>query len=325
MWGNRLGWTISLLIVLATAGMLLLIVRGPGRTAPTAFSSDSRHFQPLQLPAPGADVALDERSDANATYREAIELYLAERGRYDDFAAFGRIESSAVKRLAAVEKLIAASAGDNATVFADRPGEIINYDHTKPPIEALRGLGRVLVDRLALLNQRAGNQEQAQRYAGAVFILGRRLCEERLCYAELDVGLELLGKATPLLITAAEKSGQADRAVALKAFDQQRLALVREQIEPVLRVVRSIDGDVVGRHAGDMFELARRSPERMWRAEAILALGRLRFFAGGGATASDQREATRLVTELAEKDADPIVRAAAIAARDLTPEKHRMQ
>jgi hypothetical protein len=108
-------------------------------------------------------------------------------------------------------------------------------------------------------------------------------------------------------------------------FDQQRQQLVKEQVDPVLRVVRSIDPKVVGTHAGDVFELAKRSKERMWRAEAILALGRLRFFAGDGATASDQREATRLVTELAESDPDPIIRAAAIAARDLTAAKHRMQ
>ena len=33
---------------------------------------------------------------------------------------------------------------------------------------------------------------------------------------------------------------------------------------------------VVGKYAGDEFELAKRSQERMWRVEAILALGRLR-------------------------------------------------
>ena len=138
------------------------------------------------------------------------------------------------------------------------------------------------VDRLALLSQRAGATAEAKGYAEAAFAFGMDLCDERLCYAELEAGLELLGKSTAVLISQAESSGQSDRAAAPKSFDQQRQQFVKEQVEPVLRVVRSIDPKTVGTHAGDVFELAKHSKERTWRVEAILALGRLRFFAGAG-------------------------------------------
>jgi len=61
------------------------------------------------------------------------------------------------------------------------------------------------------------------------------------------------------------------------------------------------------------------------RARALLALGRVRFLAGEGGTAATQRAATRVVTDLAANDPDPVIRAAAAAARDLTVEQHRMQ
>ena len=243
---------------------------------------------------------------------------------YDDFAAFGKLDSPKVKRLAAVEKLVEASNGPAAGVFVDRPEEIINYDHQKRPIEALRVLGRVLVDRLALLNQCAGKTDEAKKYADAAFVLGRRLWDERLAYPEFELGTELVGKSTAVLIRLADASGETARAAVLRAFDQQRMQFVREEVDPMLRVVRTIDPKLVGRHAGDVFELARRSKEPMWRVEAVLA------WAGSAtspATAPPLPTSARrcaLVTELAEPPTDPSVRIAAPAA-DLTVEQHRMQ
>jgi hypothetical protein len=100
---------------------------------------------------------------------------------------------------------------------------------------------------------------------------------------------------------------------------------MREQIDPVVAFVRSIDARVVGTRTGDVFELARRSGERMWRVEAVMALGRVRYFAGTSDSAADQRAAYALVKKLAENDPDPVVRTAAAASRDLTIEQYRMQ
>jgi hypothetical protein len=63
-------------------------------------------------------------------------------------------------------------------------------------------------------------------------------------------------------------------------FEQRRQLFVKEQVEPTLTFVRSIDARVVGTRTGDIFELARRSKERMWRVEAVMALGRVRYFVG---------------------------------------------
>src|SRR5205823_2056467 len=122
---------------------------------------------------------------------------------------------------------------------------------------------------------------------------------------ECEAGLSLMGKSAVLLASLAEQSGDAARASQLRDFDAARIQYVKERIHPMLRVVRSIDPHVVGAHAGDLFVLARNSRERMWRVEAILALGRLRYFAGENGRAANQRAAVIVLRELSN-DADPV-------------------
>jgi hypothetical protein len=59
----------------------------------------------------------------------------------------------------------------------------------------------------------------------------------------------------------------------------------------------------------------------MWRVEAILKLGRYRFNAG---RIGDQRNAIKTIKDLLTHDPDPVIRAAAQAAHDLTLEQYRM-
>ena len=334
MWGNRQGWLLAAALVAVVAIALGLITRGPGIAKPTEWSADPAHFQPLELPRLGTHLPLprDQENaidltpaDRNPAFRAAINDVLKNRALYEDFAAGGDLKSPKRQQLQAAEDIVAATRSHHGWLFLPHPEQVINYEQTKPPLEALELLGRVMVDRLALLGEKAGDHDAAARYAGSAFALGQMLCTERVCYAEFDLGMQLLGKSTPLLARVAEAKGDAAGAAALRDFDARRVQFVKEQIEPVARFVRTIDPKTIGRRTGDVFELARRSDERMWRVEAILALGRVRFLAGEGGTAATQRAATRLVTELAASDPDPAIRAAAAAARDLTVEQHRMQ
>jgi hypothetical protein len=326
MWGNSLGWGISVVIALAAAGLVALLGQGSNTTPGTAFSNDVVNFQPLRPPTlSGAAAMPNETCDAGLLYRQAIDAYLANRALYDDFAGIGKLDSPKVKQLTAIDFLIDASKCGNMSLFTSRPQELVTYAHDKSSLDALEMLGRVCIDRLALLNQRAERPAAAMQFCGAAMALGNHLVAERLSYAELDLGLRLLAKSTPMMIKLAEQAGESDRATALKEFDAARLAMFREQVEPVAAFVRSIDPRVVGSRSGDVFALAERSKERMWRVEAVLALGRVRFFAGAGGTAANQRAAMQRVRKMAEDDPDPIVRIAAAAARDLTVEQYRSQ
>ena len=76
-------------------------------------------------------------------------------------------------------------------------------------------------------------------------------------------------------------------------------------------------------HAGDIVLLAHdRTVDPLWRVEATLQLGRLKYGAGRRA---DQLAANRILTEMADDSSeDATVRCAAAAGRDLTIEQYRM-
>ena len=324
MWGNSLGWGISALIVLMVGGWVYLIERGSSLTPTTAFSANPANFEPLRVPELPQSLMPPSGADAGPLYRSAIDLYLQDRATYSNFAALGTLDSPLAKKLAGMEPLAEAANYGSMSLFTDKPSEIVNYSLNKPSLEALETLGRVCVDRLALLNQRAGRREEAIKYYRAGFMLGRHLANERVSHAELALGLQLLGKTAPMLAKLSGETGNPVAAAAYRDFDAQRIAFAKS-LEPTLRIVQSVDARTVGTHTGDLFELARRSKERMWRVEALLALGRVRHFAGAGGTAANQRAAMALLRDVAEHDDDYVVRTAAGAARNLTVEEHRMQ
>ena len=326
MWGNSVGWIISAIITLAMAGWLWFLSVSTAPTPPTAFSSDPQNLAAIELPAPPAD-ALPPREpcDAGPLYRQAIDAYHANRTIYEDFSRLGTLNSANATKLDAIELLVQAAKCDDMKLFSPQPRELINYQRTRPPLEALEALGRVCVDRLGLLNQRAGNHDAAMKYYQAGLAMGVHLCDERVTYDELQLGLDLVSKSSAGMARLAETRGNTDLAAALRDYDAQRIAYVQQRIHPVARVLRTIEPKIVGRHSGDVFVMAQNANERMWRIEAMLAAGRMRFFAGEGGTAGNQRVASELVRTAAESEPDATVRAAAVAAMNLTVEEHRMQ
>lgn len=325
MWGNWQGWMISVAIGILFGALVAIVSRGAGLTPPTAYSADEANFQPLQLPLLAANaMPPTQDGDAGPLYRRAIEQYFRDRALYDDFAAAGTFNSPKVAQLDAIDLLVEAAGCGRMNLFIAAPADVVNYRQENEPLVALEQLGRVCVDRLALLSQRAGRSDDALKYYRAGFMLGLHLSRERLTYGQLQLGLQLLGKTAPMLARLHAERGEAEKASAFSDFDARRLAFAAALL-PTARIVRSIDENIVGRHTGDVFELAKRSKERMWRVEAMIALGRVRFFGGAGGTARNQRAAMQLLREAAASEPDPVVKAAAAAARDLTVEQHRAQ
>src|SRR5205814_2464125 len=132
-----------------------LLINHRGRSPGTAFSRDERNFQVLTLPEPPpptTTTSTTEPADAGQKYRAAIAAFAAHRALYEDFAVSGTLAFKRLDQLGAIDLIVSATdGGASAPIFASYPAEVVNYDHTKEPIEALRTLGRVLVDRLALL------------------------------------------------------------------------------------------------------------------------------------------------------------------------------
>ena len=84
-------------------------------------------------------------------------------------------------------------------------------------------------------------------------------------------------------------------------------------------MITSIDPKVLARHVGDVFVLAEKSSERVWRVEAVLKLGMYKYYTN---TPGDRRAARRMVRSLLN-DPDPAIQTAALAANELTREQYR--
>jgi len=322
MWGNGLGWSISLVWIVAVATGLWFLNQMVHHVSPrTDFSYDAANAAEITLPVPPDLVlpGMTDPSDAAPIYRRAIAEF--ERDplnaiTYDHFLRSGRLRD--IPEVRAINILPEATQCASAKPFASNPAEIVNYDNEKPALDALRSIGQCAI-RAALLLQK-DHPDDARRLYEAVFSLGTKLVDERLSYAELDTGLTLIAQASTMIGQMAQASGDSARADAVKQFDEARIKYVKERIQPSIRVIMSNDQATLEEHAGDVFYFARHAPERMWRVESILKIGRYRFNAG---RVGDQRSAIRALDELS-KDRDPVIRTAAIAAQQLTIERYRM-
>ena len=319
MWGNALGWVISLVIVVATVGGIVLFQRHLANlTPPTDFGRDPATLAALELPTePAALLPPRDACDAGPIYRQAVEVVLGNLDEYETFATRAS-DSDEAKGLQAIELLSAASDCSQMTLFTRAPHEVVNYGK-KPELTAIKLAGKCC-NRLATLLAREKRHDEAIKHYKAAFALGARLYEERLVLDELLTGLELMSESASGIAAAARDAGDAPQSEAFAAFAARCAQYRRTRVEPMWHAIGSIDAGVIARHTGDVFHVARRSTERMWRVEAILKLGRLRYNA---ARVADQQAAGRVLQRLSD-DPDPIIRDAAKSARELTIQDYRM-
>src|SRR4051812_7779646 len=93
MWGNALGWTISLFLIVATVSAAAYVQRVDRPTPATMFSQSVVALEPLQLPITSRYLLPEftgAADDATPLVRAAIDAYLAERWTYER-AAQGHI------------------------------------------------------------------------------------------------------------------------------------------------------------------------------------------------------------------------------------------
>ena len=334
-WGNAAGWT-SAALACGVAGVLLLVLHSAGSmTPPTAFGRDAANFGPIALPIDAGDVAGDVRAsnadaagDVGAIYRNAAAAMAGDAGvgrRYEDFAE-AAAAPAAEGDLPLLDRLLAAldaQAGTEVSIFADDPASLVNYDRSLPKLEALYTLGRTAVRQAGLLARRnePGDAAAARRLYESAFALGVRLFQERIVHREMELGYRLVSQSTGGLAALAQKAGDAPRAAVLRKSLEAFKAYVNGRLEPTWAVLGSIndterDDDAADVHPGDVALIAADArADPMWRAEAILRLGKYRVDA---TRRGDRAGADRLVTELSRTLAEPRLKLAATQAAALT-------
>ena len=320
MWGNRLGWILATCLLMLEILFVVMVSRQDWVSAPTSFSQQTEYLSPLEFPfSPTVVVPSMTRSeDTGATYREAINDVLASRDEYDAYNEKGK--DSDKPRLRAIFLLHQAASSTRANIFLSQPEQVINYNGEKPELDALISAGRAAL-RAGLLRQKT-DPADAQEHLEAAFSLGWKMYQERLSDAELRAGFDLFGQAALALEKLAENGGDSSRAQQLKDFNAARVQFYKNRIEPVRRIIISIDPNIIAGSIGDYFYFAKNATERVWKIEAVLAIGRLQYYVGENGRAANQSGARREIASLVD-DPDPLVRCAAKAARDLTIEQYR--
>lgn len=325
MYGNVLGWVISAAIALAVGFFIYQSgvpahITPPTGKLPEGLQSASLNTDPRTIVPAGTDDC-----DAGEAYRQ-VATDIKEHERLLD--AFLHAASGPEKLRAAdamdedVQRLVGASKCSRMTLFAKNPSEVVNYDNVKPLLPELANFGNAVINIGALYAQT--DSRKARQYIEAVFTLGRHLYEERIIFEEYRTGLDLMINASGMLAQYGTEKGDTARLAQLKTFEAEG-AKQSKAITPLWAAISGIGTGPDGRlaYAGDMFQIADKSPEPLWRTEAMLKLGRIRFMSD--ASYGDQTGAHRLLKLYADRSDVPApVKVAARVGRDLTIEKFRM-
>jgi hypothetical protein len=319
MLGNRTGWIIAGLILVAECAGIVYALSLDAVTPPTALAT-SASLAPIVLPPePAAMIPQPGSANATALYRSAIADYLA---RADEIEAMIRDSNRAgLTKLPAMDKIMAAATASGDTLFADHVEEIIVYGEPNT-LQAISRLGYAAFRIGALQGRRPVDRPRAMEYFRAAFVLGKRLAHEKLTWREYDAGVGLMSEAgAAMLVDLNKLPDRAADAAALQAFLDAQKAQYKENLR-IFEALYSNSETTIATHAGDVFAFASDSKETMWRVEAILKLGRLRYNVGTPPVPGNQRHANRLLRRLKDAE-DPIIRQAAEVASGLSVEQFR--
>jgi hypothetical protein len=323
MWGNRNGWLIAIGMVVFLCAAFGYAVYAAGRTtAATELTDPARPghspetLAPIALPIDPLRVIelnISKGTDAGSIYWRAIDEVKENPRQYENF----RPSLKDASKYAALAAIVEAAEHSHADIFQRQPDAVVRYG-PKPALRALETLGNGCIY-LGIQAATAKDYAGAKKWLTSTYVLGLRLFQDRQSRAQLDIGIGMMAGAAQILAQIANVEKETTRAERLSDFVTQYRDYDKNHIKKIERVITSIDPKVMRQYVGDVFNLAQSSDERVWRNEATLRLGLYKF---NSPLPGDRLRANRTIRKLAVSD-DPAVKAAALAARDLTVEEYR--
>jgi hypothetical protein len=322
MWGNTVGWVISAIWAAIVVTAIVYLNRSLTEISPPgALSRNPSYLQELSFSVSPTTVlpSMTRPIDAGPLYRQAIELARADLGSYEAFVQSSRLEGA--DRLKAIQYILDARESAEMNLFASRAELLLSHEARKRDLEAISLAGRATV--FAGLLKQKSDPDAALVHFESAFSLGVKMFDERVNYAQFQEGLRLISEATAAMRMVLDRRGDTERVLAIDTFDAARVQLMHERVLPVWQAIGTIDNRLIGAHAGDWFYFAANAKERMWRVEATIALGRLRFNVGTGKP-GNAPGAVRILELMCNTETDPIVKRAAEISRDMTIEQYRV-
>jgi hypothetical protein len=332
MFGNTKGWLMSAAIA-ALVALLIVYAGQPPQMTPSTHQFDKFiEKSELSVNPRSLNVKLGTNDcDAGDLYRKVINDYRQNKFHYKNHYedAKDAIEQLEKNPPQSVQWIVDAADCNRATLFRRHPEELVNYTNSVDALEALDTVGHWL-GRLAALDIAHKKYDAAQPYLRGEFLLGMYLYEERLRWREYTVGTGLMDEAAAGMARIAGENKDTERADQLARLSQA-IADYQKSVTPMWAAISGIgnlgpDGNLLPlRYTGDMFDFATNpKTDPMWRTEAILKLGRMRYMANE--SVGDQRGANRITAKMAadaksgKSDMTPGVQTAAEKAAGLTSE-----
>jgi len=314
----KFGWIAAGLFVLAIGGFILKQLVFPSPTRPSAATSRTGFMDRIEVAASITDLigALPTGGgNAGDDYHQAVAIYLgakqaiedaiidlgkgADTGHEDALAAlngmYGHISSGAKKK-------------EMKYLLVHTPKEL-RIGWKLPEIEMLSEVGGC-IDLLAAYHLENNRPRQAEAIYKDLMIMGWHMAAARSYYHMVTAGFGTQ-------MTAAEGLQSVYRAMG--GSFEQRVQALQEYRSAALDASRTYGDklDVLWKtkpHPGDVFNIVENDKDRAWRVQAVLAMGMLRYTASGR---GDKKYNTGLLEEFT-RDKDPLLAAAAKAARELT-------
>jgi hypothetical protein len=329
MFGNLKGWIISLLLFAVTGFLMWSAGKKPPHTTAKQATKYAIAMQPAKIDfdyttlfPPGT-----EERDAGDMVRE-LEDKARTASLQNKFAKLNtamnetnpakkdKARRDAVKPLEPLlDELVAASKCSKMTTLF-KPNEIVVYDN-KPLLKYLTILGKQSsIAGRAYWTSGADNTEKlkGKEYIIAAFHLGRFMYEDRPIVKVYRNGLEIMRDAAfNFGVVETDKKDQVDRLI----------DAINKKLDPAAGMYGDIANPNINTAPGEVFLIAEgKTPDGgnvdpMWRTEAIMKLGRMRWLKG--VDYADQLEANEVLAQIAtESNLPPTVKVAVDRAQKLT-------
>jgi hypothetical protein len=317
--GSKLGWIIAGALVLVVGGVLFSkLVLGPDPSEPTRVSQAPGFLELHRVEMSPAAVVGSEPSragNAGEFYAQAVTHY--EKNHYhlqpylsSDDRELRRPDLDIFERLAELAAQGAQRQNMEYTFIYTPKGFKVGLEY-EPAIQ----LGRVAraLSRLGRHYYARGEYDKAEKVFADAFMLGYHMDRERSRTAMATEGMNIQVLAAGDLKKVRAKAGRDGLRASTDEY-LSKLGSVRSFYTGKMR-----DYWTIKPKAGDAFNMVANDKDRAWRIQALLDLGRVRF---GSSNRGDIKHAEELLAQYAN-DPDPLIAAAAKAARELTVEEFR--
>ena len=326
--GNKLGWALAGAAVVGVGTIVLLMVVFPPPSRPTGATLREGSLELHVVGVSAAKVAgavPGEEGNAGDDYQGAIETYRDNAEQIaEEIEKLGEgaqvrptLHSRALRAIEQIAAHVASGAARKEMRFTlvHTPAKF-EYGYFYPPTEEMHNISQPL-SLLSYHYRSAKRYADAEKVLRSKFVMGWHMMNERSRTHFVTRGIAIQENAIrSLKLLYREQSGDHSAKIADLAEYASALRKVREhyyQKHLIFARANSIE-------PGDVFNIAENDKDRAFRVQAILTLGRLRFVA---TKRGDLRKTEKLIERFLQSD-DPLERAAAAAARDLTREEYRL-